>query len=312
MAAIPLPPTHPTTKQLTRRRNIPESVIQTFLMFCGVGSVLTTISIVVVLIRESLLFFTNPAVKAGDFFTTTVWQPSIGKFGILPLVNATFLTSLCAMFVAIPLGVSAAIYLSEYASDRARAWLKPILEVLAGVPTVVYGYFALYWMTPVLRTIFGSQNVQVYNMASAGLVMGFMILPMITSISEDALRAVPIALRQAGYGLGATKFEVAVRVVVPAAFSGIMAALILGLSRAVGETMIVAIAAGAGPKFTYNLFESAETMTGYIARISGGDLSYGTPDYTSIFAIGLVLFSITLTMNLISRSIIARVREKYE
>jgi phosphate transport system permease protein len=193
-----------------------------------------------------------------------------------------------------------------------RSVLKPILEILAGVPTVVYGYFALTFMTPLLRSLYGSQNVDVYNMASAGLVMGIMILPLISSMSEDALSAVPRSLREAAYGLGATRLETAIQVVVPAALSGIIAAFIIGVSRAIGETMIVAIAAGSGPNFTFNPFNAAETMTGYIARISGGDLSYNTPDYNSIFAIGLLLFLVTLGLNFLSRVISRRFREVYE
>jgi len=193
-----------------------------------------------------------------------------------------------------------------------RNTLKPVLEILAGIPTIVYGYFALTFVTPILRSILGRDVVQIYNTASAGLVMGILILPLIASVSEDALNAVPRSLREAAYGLGATKLEVAVKVVVPAALSGIAAAVILGISRAIGETMIVAVAAGAGPNFTFNPFKGAETMTGHIVRISGGDLSYDSMDYNSIFAIGLLLFVITLTLNIISQRIVRRFREVYE
>ena len=199
--------------------------------------------------KEALLFFQMPGVSLIEFFTTTEWQPTIGKFGALPLVNATLMTTFFAMLVSLPLGLAAAIYLSEYATPKARAILKPVLEVLAGVPTVVYGFFALTSMTPLLRLIFGDQ-VQMYNTLSAGLVMGIMILPLVCSMSEDALNAVPRSLREAAYGLGATRLETAMKVVVPAALSGIIAAFILGISRAVGETMIVALAAGSGPNFT--------------------------------------------------------------
>ncbi len=215
--------------------------------------------------------------------------PQIGQFGIWPLVTATLMTSIIAMVVAIPLGLFVAIYLSEYASPRARSILKPILEILSGIPTVVYGYFALTFMTPLLRKIFGMDTVQIYNTASAGIVIGILILPLVSSMSEDALSAVPRALREAAYGLGATKWETAIKVVVPAALSGITAAFIVSISRAIGETMIVAIAAGAGSNFTFNPFDAAETMTGHIVRISGGDISYNSIDYNSIFAIGLVL-----------------------
>jgi phosphate transport system permease protein len=289
-----------------------ESVIQGFLLFSGLISILTTLGIVFVLGKESWLFFGSGQVDLREFFTTTVWQPTIGRFGILPLVNATFMTTSIAMLVAIPLGLSVAIYLSEYASARARSLLKPILEVLAGIPTVVYGYFALTFMTPLLRSIFGRDVVQIYNTASAGIVMGILILPLISSMSEDALSAVPRSLREASYALGATKLETAVQVVVPAALSGITAAFIVGISRAIGETMIVAIAAGSGPAFTFNPFKAAETMTGHIVRISGGDLIYDSIDYNSIFAIGLLLFFITLTLNVISRWFVQRFREVYE
>jgi phosphate transport system permease protein len=297
---------------LRKRPRIGEAIIQTFLFLCGALSILTTLGIVFVLGRESWLFFGSPEVNLRDFLTTTTWQPTILRFGIWPLVNATFMTSLFAMLVSVPLGLCAAIYLSEYASPRARSILKPTLEVLAGVPTVVYGYFALTFMTPILRAIFGEQTVQIYNTASAGIVMGIMILPLISSMSEDALSAVPRSLREAAYGMGATRFETAVQVVVPAALSGIIAAFIVGISRAFGETMIVAIAAGSGPAFTFNPFKAAETMTGHIARISKGDLSYDSLDYNSIFAIGLVLFLITMTLNLISRWLVTRFREVYD
>jgi phosphate transport system permease protein len=247
-----------------------------------------------------------------EFFTGTKWSPQIGQFGILPLVTATLITSVIAMLVALPLGLGVAVYLSEYASERARRTLKPILEVLSGIPTVVYGYFALTFMTPLLRGIFGQDTVQIYNMASAGLVIGILILPLVSSMSEDALSAVPRSLREAAYAVGATKLEVAVKVVVPAALSGIAAAVILATSRAVGETMVVAIAAGQGPNFTFNPFRSAETMTGHMVRISGGDLSYDSIDYNSIFAIGLLLFLITLLLNLISQRIVRRFREVYD
>jgi phosphate transport system permease protein len=222
------------------------------------------------------------------------------------------MTSFIAMLVSGPLGLSAAIYLSEYATPRTRSLLKPTLEVLAGIPTVVYGYFALTFMTPLLRAIFGNDTVQVYNNASAGIVMGIMIMPLVTSMSEDALSAVPRSLREASYGLGATKLETAVQVVVPAALSGIVAAFIIGISRAVGETMIVALAAGAGPNLTFDPFKAAETITGHIARISGGDISYASIQYESIFALGLVLFVVTLALNLISKAVINRFREAYQ
>ncbi len=250
-----------------------ETLIQSILFFCGAVSILTTIGIVYELGKEAWLFFGDPEISLVEFFTSTNWRPAIGEYGVLPLVTSTLITSIIAMLVALPLGLGSAIYLSEYASARVRSILKPVLEILAGVPTVVYGYFALTFTTPILRLIFGQDTVSIYNMAAAGLTMGIMILPLVSSMSEDALSSVPRSLREASYGLGATRLETAVQVVVPAALSGIVAAFIVGVSRAVGETMIVAIAAGAGPNFTFNPFEAAETMTGYIARISGGDLA---------------------------------------
>jgi phosphate transport system permease protein len=257
-----------------------------------------------------------------EIFSKTRWEPQLGNFGIWPLILATLTTSFIGMLVALPLGLASAIYLSEYASHRARSILKPILEVLAGVPTVVYGYFALTFMTPLLRNIFGDQ-VQIFNTASAGIVIGILIVPLVSSMSEDALHAVPNSLRQAAYGLGATKLETALKVVLPAALSGIAAAFVVAISRAVGETMVVAIAAGAGPRnftigedpwlgFVFNPFIAAETMTGHIVRISGGDLSYDSIDYNSIFAIGLMLFLMTLGLNLLSQRIVRRFREVYE
>jgi phosphate transport system permease protein len=216
------------------------------------------------------------------------------------------------MLIAIPLGLGVAIYLSEYASSKTRNTLKPILETLAGIPTIVYGFFALTFMTPLLRSIFGKDVVEIYNTASAGLVMGILILPLIASMTEDALSAVPRSLREAAYGIGATRLEVALQVVLPAALSGIAAAIIIGVSRAIGETMIVAVAAGAGPNFTFSPFKGAETITGHIVRISGGDLSYDSIDYNSIFALGLLLFFITLALNIVSQRIVRRFREVYE
>ncbi len=297
---------------LKRRFRWGENIIQSFLFFCGVVSIFTTVGIIFELGKEAWLFFGNTGVSLAEFLTTTSWQPKIGEFGVLPLVTSTLITSMIAMSVALPLGLATAIYLSEYASPKTRSILKPILEILAGVPTVVYGYFALTTMTPILRFIFGNNTVDIYNMLSAGLVMGIMILPLVSSMSEDALSAVPRSLREAAYGLGSTRLETALQIVLPAALSGIIAAFIIGVSRAIGETMIVAVAAGSGPNFTFNPFNAAETMTGYIARISGGDLSYDTPDYNSIFAIGLLLFLITLGLNIISRSISRRFREVYE
>ncbi len=300
-------------ESLKKKPRIGETIIEGVLLVAGIISVAVTIGIVLILFRDALKFFQLPEVTLIEFFTDTVWQPQIGRFGVLPLLTATLMISFIAMLVALPLGLFTAIYLSEYAEPRTRNTIKPILEVLAGIPTVVYGYFALTFVTPVLlRGILGNDNVSIYNMASAGIVVGILIIPLIASLSEDALHAVPNSLREASYGLGATRLETALRVVVPAALSGIAAAFVVGISRAVGETMIVSIAAGAGPNLTLNPFESAETMTGYMVRISGGDLSYDSVDYESIFAIGLVVFSMTLVLNVFSQRIVRRFREAYE
>ncbi|RPI92068.1 MAG: phosphate ABC transporter permease subunit PstC [Chloroflexi bacterium] len=300
------------TSRLRGRRRVGETIIQGLLFFSGFVSIFTTLGIVYELGKEALLFFRMPEVSILESLTNTVWQPHTGNFGIWPLVTATLMTTVIAMLIAIPLGLAVAIYLSEYATLKARSILKPVLEVLAGVPTIVYGYFALMFMTPLLRSIFGRDVVEIYNTASAGLVMGILILPLITSMTEDALSAVPRSLREAAYGMGGTRFEVALQIVLPAALSGIAAAIIIGLSRAIGETMIVAVAAGAGPNFTLNPFRGAETITGHIVRISGGDLSYDSIDYNSIFVLGLLLFFITLTLNVISQRIVRRFREVYE
>lgn len=290
-----------------------EDIIRAFLLFCGVLSIFTTIGIILVLGSETLLIFRSGVIDIVEFFTSTRWQPQTGDFGILPLLESTLMTSFMAMLVAIPLGLGSAIYLAEYAPMKVRNTFKPILELLAGIPTVVYGYFALTFMTPALQGLFGANNVQIYNTASAGLVMGIMILPTISSMSEDALSAVPRSLREASYGLGATRHETILKVVLPAALSGILAAFIIGISRAVGETMIVALAAGARSTFTFppNFFVAAETMTGHIARISGGDISYDSVDYNSLFLIGLTLFVITLGLNMLSQWITRRFREAY-
>jgi phosphate transport system permease protein len=300
-------------ESLKKKTRIGEIIIEGALLVAGIISIAVTVGIVVILFKDALKFFQLPQVSLVEFFTDTVWQPQIGRFGILPLLTATLMISFIAMLVALPLGLFTAIYLSEYAKPRTRNTIKPVLEVLAGIPTVVYGYFALTFITPVLlRGIFGDSTVSIYNMASAGIVVGILIIPLIASLSEDALHAVPNSLREASYGLGATRLETSIRVVVPAALSGIAAAFVVGISRAVGETMIVSIAAGAGPNLTLNPFQSAETMTGYMVRISGGDLSYDSVDYESIFAIGLVVFSMTLILNIFSQRMVRRFREAYE
>ncbi|MDQ7024313.1 MAG: phosphate ABC transporter permease subunit PstC [Anaerolineae bacterium] len=299
-----------------------EEFIRVFLFLCATISIITTLSIVFILGKESFLLFTTVYETQGGnasaqisllgFFTDIVWQPAILRVGIWPLLTSTLVISFIAILVALPIGLGAAAYLSEYATPRTRRILKPSLELLAGIPTVVYGYFALTFVTPLLQTIFGKSTFGVYNMASAGIVMGIMIIPLIASLSEDALHAVPQSLREAAYGLGATDFEVTTQVIFPAAFSGIVAAFTLAVSRAIGETMIVAIAAGAGPNLTLDPRQAAETMTGYIARISTGDLSYNTLDYNSIFALAFMLFIFTFTLNLISSYVARRYREVYE
>lgn len=289
-----------------------ERIIKVALGFCALVSVLVTLGIIVILVDQSILFFGSPDVDVLSFLSGLRWEPQAGAFGIWPLAMSTLMTSAIAMLIAMPLGLGVAMYLSEYASLRVKNVLKPALEILAGIPTVVYGFFAVTFMTPLLRAILGSNIVEIYNMASAGIVMGILITPLIASMAEDAISAVPASLRQAALGLGANKREVTLQVVMPASFSGIAAAFILGLSRAIGETMIVALAAGAGSRFTLNPFEGAETITGYIVRISGGDVGYNTMDYNSIFALALVLFVVTLILNIISRHVVSRAQEVVE
>ncbi len=289
-----------------------ERIIETVMFLFALFSMLITVGIVVILVRESYLFFSDPQVDLIGFLTGKNWQPMIHQFGFLPLLNATFTTSIIAMLLGIPIGLFVAIYLAEYASDRMRGILKPVLEILAGIPTIVYGYFALTFMTPLLRSLFGQDVVEIYNTASAGLVIGILVLPLIATMAEDAISSVPKELRLAAYALGGTKIETTFKVVIPAALSGLSATFLLALSRAIGETMVVALAAGAGPKLTANPFKAAETITGYIVRISGGDVSYNSVDYNSIFALGLVLFIITFILNLVSRKISTIFHQEYE
>ena len=292
------------------RKVLPERVITAFMVLCTMMSVLTTAGIVFVLLFQALQFFGE--VSFIEFITGTRWTPLFQSkhFGVLALVSATFLTAVLSMVVALPLGLLSAIFLSEYAPGPVRRIVKPVLEVLAGIPTVVYGYFALLFITPILQSI--SEDIYVFNAMSASIVMGIMILPMVASLSEDAMRAVPRSLREAAYGLGATRLEVSTRVVVPAALSGIVSAFILAISRAIGETMIVTIAAGQTPNFTLNPFVPIETMTAYIVQVSLGDTPTGTLEYKTIFAVALLLFAITLVMNLLSQYVVRRFREEYE
>lgn len=287
-----------------------ERVIAGALFLCGLVSILTTVGIVAVLVTESVGFFRE--VPIVEFLTGTRWSPLFADqhFGILPLLNGTLLIAFGAMLIALPVGLTSAIYLSEYASLNVRGAIKPLLEVLAGIPTVVYGYFALTFVTPIIRTLFPETGI--FNAASGAIVVGIMIIPMVASLSEDALNAVPQALREAAYGLGATKFEVSTKVVVPAALSGVVASFILAISRAIGETMAVTLAAGATPRMTLSFLESIQTMTAYIVQISLGETPHGTLEYSTIFAVGLVLFLITLGMNFLSQKITRRFREVYE
>ncbi|MEN3000308.1 MAG: phosphate ABC transporter permease subunit PstC [Armatimonadota bacterium] len=281
-----------------------EKVARFVLFLCASLGVVTTFAIVFILISESLGFFKQVPLK--EFLTGTHWAPLFRPqaFGVLPLVTGTLLTTLIAIAVAAPVGLIVAIYLSEYASPRLRRVIKPILEVLAGIPTVVYGYFALLFVTPLLQRFI--PGLEGFNALSAGLVMGIMILPTVASLSEDALYAVPNSLRYASLALGATRLQTTFGVVVPTAMSGISAAFLLGISRAVGETMIVAIAAGQQPNFTFNPLRAVETMTTYIVQIAMGDVPHGTLEYSTIFAVGLLLFLITLALNLISNAFRAR------
>jgi phosphate transport system permease protein len=285
-------------------------VIKGLLFLCALVSVATTIGILVALLGPTIDFFGE--VGIWEFFTGTRWAPLFQPqdFGVLPLVIGTLTTTFWACLVALPFGLGAAIYLSEYARDRTRRYLKPALEVLAGIPTVVYGYFALTFFTPLLKDV--GLPVEVFNALSAGLVMGIMILPTVASLSDDAMTAVPMALREGAYGLGASRLQVSTRVVVPAALSGIIASFVLGISRAVGETMIVLIAAGAQPTLDVNPFHAVETMTAYVAATGIGDVPTGSVEYKTIFAVGTTLFVATFIMNLVSIRLVRKYREVYE
>ena len=272
-------------------------------------SIFTTVGIVVSLFSQALAFFGE--VSVWEFLTGTRWSPILkpNSFGVLPLVGGTLLVALLAAVVAVPVGLGTAIFLAEYAPDPVRRVVKPVLEVLAGIPTVVYGYFALTFVTPLLQIIF--PDMIVFNALSAGMVMGIMIIPMVSSLSEDAMVAVPRSLRQAAYALGATRLEVSLRVVVPAALSGIVASFILAMSRAIGETMLVTIAAGATPNLTWNPLESVQAMTAYIVQVSLGEAAHGSLEYNTIFAVGLLLFMMTLLMSLLGQWVVRRWREEY-
>lgn len=300
----------PDAPRLRRRRKLRERAVGGVLVGFSAISILTTVGIVLVLVTEAASFFTH--VSPIEFLFGTRWMPLFRpqSFGVLPLLMGSILVAAGAAIVALPIGLASAIYLSEYAHGRVRAIVKPVLEILAGVPTVVYGYFALTFVTPILRRFWPETGI--FNGASAAIVMGIMIIPLVSSLSEDAMSAVPRALREGAYALGATRFEVATRTVVPAALSGIVASFILAISRAIGETMIVTIAAGATPSMSLNPLRAVQTMTAYIAQTSMGEAAHGSVEYQTIFAVGLALFAVTLLMNVISIWVLKRYREVYE
>ncbi len=287
-----------------------EGLLEKLFFFCALLSVLTTVSVIGILAFETYNFFQK--VPMLDFLTGTRWTPLLEPkhYGILPLISGTVLIVLGAALVALPVGVASAVYLSEYASERTRNIIKPVLEILAGIPTVVYGFFALTFVTPLLSTIFPS--ISVFNAASGSIVVGIMVLPMVASLCDDALRSVPDALRQGAYSLGATSFEVSTRIVIPAGLSGIFASFVLAISRAIGETMAVTLAAGATPNLTMNPLESIQTMTAYIVQVSLGDTPSGTITYETLFAVAAVLFASTFVLNLGGTWIMRRYQEVYE
>ena len=301
----------PSQSRLAHRasRHVKEKIIEAILFLAALVSVFTTLGIVYILISESVVFFSHVPIL--DFLTDTQWTPLFddAHFGIMVLLSGTLVSSAVALLVAIPLGTVIAVFLSEFAGPRLRETVKPMLELLSGVPTIVYGYFALLFVTPLLQKLY--PELPGFNLLSAGLVMGIMIIPTVSSIAEDAMRAVPMTLREGSYAMGATRFQTATRVVVPAAFSGIMAAYILGISRAVGETMILAVAAGMQPNLTWNPAEPAATITAFIVQVALGDLPHGSIGYQTIFAAGLTLMLITLLFNIIGYWLRHKYRERY-
>ncbi|WP_044895858.1 phosphate ABC transporter permease subunit PstC [Bacillus alveayuensis] len=289
---------------------IVEKLVPKVLFVTAFISILTTIGILLTLTTETVTFFTRVSIV--DFLTDTEWYPfyeNDASYGIMALVSGTLLITIIAMLVALPIGLASAIFLSEYASDRVRRIVKPILEVLAGIPTIVYGFFALTFVTPLLQKMI--PDLGFFNALSPGIVVGIMIIPMVASLSEDAMSSVPNSMREGALALGATKFEVAIKVVLPAAISGIVASFVLAISRAIGETMIVTLAGGATPKLTFDPTESIQTMTAYIVQVSSGDAGYGTTIYYSIYAVGTTLFMFTLIMNMLAQYISRRFREEY-
>jgi phosphate transport system permease protein len=301
----------PISKRLAKniKRNFVERVIEIILMFAALAATFITIGIVYILVTEASGFFKEVSII--EFLTSKQWSPLFedAHYGILPLISGTLTTSFVALSIAIPIGTVAAIYLSEFASHKTRESVKPVLELLVGVPTVVFGYFALLFVTPLLQKL--NPDLPTFNMLGPGIVMGVMIIPYIASVAEDAMRAVPMNMREGSYAMGATKFQTAIRVVTPAATSGIIAAYILGISRAVGETMVVAIAAGQQPTFTFNPLEGAATITAYIVQVAMGDLPHGSLGYQSIFAAGMVLFVITFVFNILGHMARKRFAERY-
>ncbi|OZM57693.1 phosphate ABC transporter permease subunit PstC [Lottiidibacillus patelloidae] len=287
-----------------------ESVMPKLFLTCALISILTTFGILFTLIFETITFFKEVSII--EFITGTQWFPfshSSPSYGILPLISGTLLITVIAMLVAIPVGLAAAIYLSEFATDRVRRIIKPILEVLAGIPTIVYGFFALGFVTPLLKNFI--PDLSIYNALSAGIVVGIMIIPMVASLSEDAMSSVPNAMREGALGLGSTRLEVSLKVVLPAALSGVIASFVLAISRAIGETMIVALAAGSNPIATIDVTQSIQTMTAYMVQVFGGDVGYGTTLYYSVYAVGMTLFLFTFVMNLLAQYISRRFREEY-
>ncbi len=293
---------------IANRKNNADKIMPSFFLFMASVSVVTTLGIVLTLITDAWKFFKE--VSLFEFFGTKLAPLSADpSYGILPLINGTLLSSLIAMMVAIPIGLTAAMYMSEFASSRTRKIIKPIMEVLAGIPTIVYGFFAYSFVTPMLMKIL--PNLEAKNVLSPGIVMGIMIIPMVASLSEDAMNSVPNAMREGAYGLGSTKLEVTTKVVLPAAISGIMASFVLAISRAIGETMIVAIASGSSKNFTFDITQSMQTMTGYIVEFTSGDAGSGTTGYYSLYAVGLLLFAFTFIMNLVAHRISKKFREEY-
>ncbi len=302
-----------SSSRITRRRSgtrhFGEKIIKLFCLLCALISVVTTFGIVYSLLHDSLTFFSRVSVL--EFFGTTTWRPTFDnpKYGIWPLIGGTLMITIGSALIAVPLGLLVGIYLSEYAPKRLRSVMKPALELLAGVPTVVYGFFGLFVVTPFLKRFI--PGIETYNGLAGAIVVGLMILPLVASLCEEAIRAVPKSLREAAYGLGSTKFEVTMKIVVPGAFSGIMASFMLALSRAIGETMAVTLAAGAVPRLTADPRESIMTMTAYIVQISSGDIPAGSNAYYTLFAVGLTLFAMTFTMNMIANRLVKRFRQVY-